>query len=1019
MYTRKAVSAAVPTACKTLKSIPAASAIHAKGAGKVAKAYQSKTTNIPVIEPTFNGISLSPKKPNEGVLGENETLNKIVNVVRAATAPFADLDEIIARPPGAEQRGVVASREERLSVAGTPRITHRSFAASLICPKKFYLFQQRPDLVPDASIGESVFLDDAAGFNELARQWDRLQFGSKAILISDSGLVEAAQHTENVIVNYFETTYASLREQAPSLTIHRPAFLAPFGGYTKDHSGAGASPSHPLLLCARPLVLRYRPKDNQWVILEAQAIVDPLATAARAGQILQRIHFSALAFLHSVTQPHIPISLRKRFLNIDLDTVTEENMKGHVLEHTARAVAPIDLKRSGVLHIRQFFPGPVTLLDCDPPRLVKFVQRLSLDELLHADGRQQLKQPHPGSCAGAFDLQHLARFGPDVQAAHRAMVEALQRSDRYGNARNNRSVRQKETNENALFQAQQQLMRALLLHHTLPLTEKFHDPTRVRRWLTFSSEAPNGLVHSTYARLEEQAQGQEKEKEKEKVAAVDAKSGKGGKRGAGKKNQGKAADLKDPTADAVCAAPSLSIPSIPHFSENIGAHCSRADACPFFVEGMCLPQKVANPIKACDNHLFTLPSTSLARKVTWWGEGLRTIRDVLYQYKCGYIKLTAPQLRYVKAVAEGHVAINPKEIDKFFAKIRYPTFIIDFEASQFALPPYQKVNAYNSVPFQFSMDVFQEDILTETPTHYDFLHFGKGYSPNEDPRPKLIAELMRVVKLEREKKRQAMEASGELGEGEEETVVKGSGKRGAKKAPKINKNNPLEGPLTPYDGCFISHFSSFEKSCLEKLGQLEERFKEEIKSFYFLDTMDLIKKGFSHPNAHGSNSLKKVLPALCPDFQYGVFGSETEDADGVEGALLGRSEEGPRQDEQKGENAMGIYRLWYHQEGGGTVQDLRHNRVAAQPFNNLNSINGEASHSGDDAAARTCVPKEVRERVWSRLRIQLLEYCSLDTKALYEIMREIWKEKEAAKNLPSVDKSGWVYVAPTPREVSF
>ncbi|CCW67686.1 unnamed protein product [Phytomonas sp. Hart1] len=1007
MYTRKIASTVAKTACKTLNPPPGASAIPAKVRSKVSNPYQNKAISIPRVEPVLNGNLPGLLKPSEDSLGKDESLSKIVNVVRAATAPFADLDEVIARPPGTELRSAETCKEASLPVPGTPRITYRTLAASLVCPKKFYLFQQRPDLLPEVSIGESVFLDDSAGFNELARQWDRLQFGSKAILISDSGLVEAAQHTEKVIVDYFETTHASLKEQAPSLTIHRPAFLAPFGG------PPSANPSHPLLLCARPLVLRYRPKDNQWVILEAQAVVDPLATAARAGQILQRLHFSALAFLHSVTQPHIPIALRKRFLDFDPGSLTADRLKGSAPASQAPAVLPIDLKRSGVLHIRQFFPGPVTLLDCDPPRLVKFIQRLSLEELLHADGRPRRRPPtsHNGSSTTAFDLPPLTRFAPEVLAAHKAMEEALERSDHQGCPRSPRSLRRRETTEVELFQTQQRLMHALLRHHTLPLVKKFNDPAQVRRWVAFSSEAPDGLVRPTYAGGEEKPHA--------KAEADDAKLGKGRKQGAGKKTSGKGVDPKDHAADAPCGASSPVIPSIPHYSKHISALCSRGDTCPFFVEGMCLPQKVANPIKACDNHLFTLPSTSVGRKAAWWGEGLRTIHDVLYKYKSGHIKLTAPQLRYVKTVADGHIAINTKEIDKFFAQIRYPTFIIDFEASQFALPPHQKINAYTPVPFQFSLDVFQEDILSETPTHYDFLHFGKGYSPNEDPRPSLIAELMRVVKLERERKRKAMEASGEIGKDEKETETKGRGKRGAKKAPKITKNNPLEEPLTPYDGCFIAHFSSFEKSCLEKLGQLEERFKEEIKSFYFLDTMDLIKKGFSHPNAHGSNSLKKVLPALCPDFQYGVFGSEVGDADNEEGELLVHSEDGARQDEQKGENAMGIFRLWYHQEGGGTIQDLRRGAEALQPLRNHTGINGSGSHSADDALSRSCVPKEVREKVWNRLRIQLLEYCSLDTKALYEIMREIWNEKEVSKNLPSLDKSGWVYVAPTSREVSF
>ncbi|CAD2222829.1 hypothetical protein AGDE_05369 [Angomonas deanei] len=167
--------------------------------------------------------------------------------------------------------------------------------------------------------------------------------------------------------------------------------------------------------------------------------------------------------------------------------------------------------------------------------------------------------------------------------------------------------------------------------------------------------------------------------------------------------------------------------------------------------------------------------------------------------------------------------------------------------------------------------------------------------------------------------------------------------------------------------------------------------------------MELIKKGFVHPNASGSNSLKKVLPAVCPDFQYGVFGTDINEEDG---------DDDSEHDEQKGENAMGVYRLWYHQESGTTLQDLHNTTTGHHQIQQ-----GKDPDSGN--ASDDCITAEMRERVWSALRIQLLEYCSLDTKALYEIMREIWKEKEAVAGVEPDDKSGWILTKPTPREISF
>lgn len=183
--------------------------------------------------------------------------------------------------------------------------------------------------------------------------------------------------------------------------------------------------------------------------------------------------------------------------------------------------------------------------------------------------------------------------------------------------------------------------------------------------------------------------------------------------------------------------------------------------------------------------------------------------------------------------------------------------------------------------------------------------------------------------------------------------------------------------------------------------------------------MDLFRKGFIHPNTHGSNSLKKVLPALCPDIQYGVFGSE-EDGDDMsesgsgDGMSSSLSAGGVGQDEQKGENAMGVYRLWAHQESGNNIQELHRSQTALHAAGQ--SSVPMASHVNSALAIHANLAPEMRDRAWAMLRIQLLEYCSLDTKGLYEIMREMHRECEAARNEPPSDRTGWVFSPPVPRE---
>ncbi|KAL7700303.1 protein of unknown function(DUF2779) [Lotmaria passim] len=1042
----------------------AATTAASAAAGKAAVSTKNTAAKVPNVAAT--ATPAEETKP--------DVFTALIDQFLASTEPLADLDETIQRDAAALTSSTTAAPLPQRA-RRAPVLTYRSFAASLTCPKKFYLLQHRCDLIPKTSLGEMMRFDDSVGFNELARRWDRLQFGSRAHVVTETDFDKAVQHTEQLIVAYFQGPYTTLGDQAPTLTIHRPAFAVEFAGPASSSRAAAAdgeadavSAPHTSTaeLRARPAVIRYRPKENQWVFIDAQAVIDPVSTSARITHTIQRFHFTILCFRLWLTQPHLPIEVRKKFFQVNLGSITSESLRGHALESSARPAAPIDMKRSGLLHIRQFFPGPATLVDCAPPQLVKFIQRLSLEELLEEDSKHYGRESgrgHPyshgftGGGGGAFDLKN-CHSSVGHNARLRTYVDLLeanaQELAKMAHGRAVRSQKHKDEALQRLFESQQQLVEELLRQHTLPLMDEQQwtladasarasspaGETQLNALTAFSGLlGDDGFVRAasaadplaTVSTAAEEAEGG-KSRQAVKSAARTVKGAKGKQKAAGDDEAGNDGDDDAASAESDHLRNDTAGSRAPCYGRYIGPQCLRGgDACPFFVEGMCLPRKVENPMATRDNHLFTLPSTSLVRKSAWWAEGKRTVRDVLTAYERGeqHMRMTQAQLRYAEALTQGLVALNPGEIDAFFAKIRYPLFVIDFEAVQFALPPFQKEIAYQSIPFQFSLDVFQNDVMTEEPTHYNYLHFGKGCSPNMDPRPGCVAELLRIVRLEREKKRAAMEASGELARLEAEKVAAeaaavAGGKRSRKpkvpKKPKITKANPLEQPLRPHDGSFIAHFASFEKSCLEKLGQLEEQYKEEIKEFYFLDTLDLIKKGCLHPNAHGSNSLKKVLPALCPDFQYGVFGSETTPSDDLSSSGSSSSGGGGEgQDEQKGENAMGVYRLWYHLEGGGTVQDLQ--RATRGLTNHALASADAAAHVATTTwteSVRTTMSKEERERMWHTLRIQLLEYCSLDTKALYEIMREIHAER-AAVGETEPDKNGWVFIKPAPREISF
>lgn len=894
-------------------------------------------------------------------------------------------------------------------------LSSRSFSAAITCPKKFFLLQYRQDLLPRETVGEAARYDDSAAFSELALRWDRLQFGSKAILIDAVDFETAQKQTEKVILDYFAAN-ASLGEQAPTLTLHRPAFAGPCAvmgeGKLRESSASGKEGNqgnlHPsprsLVMRARPQVVRYRPKDNQWVILLAFSVIDPLSNPLKASQCLQRIHFAMRAFRNWVTQPHIPITIRKRFVAVNSDpegmksptssstsTSGEKSEEGAALFSETPLVAPIDVKRSGILHIRQYFPGPISVLDCDPQKLVKFIQRASLEDLLQEDCKAIARGNGNSGILDCSQLNPSIPLHPLISQRYREMIEAAGTGFPGAKARSSRSLKKRDISEKVYFERQQELLSCLLKYYVPEVVRCCEDPAQRRRWISFSCDEDSEERGAQLLPSSVQRGVTRKEKESDEL---------------------------------VCST------ALPCFSEHLAPHCVKGETCPFFIEGKCLPRKVESPLLEGDNHLFTLPSTSVTKKVGWWTDGLRTIGDVMREHNKGKVKLTAPQLRYAQSVTSGKVGLNPAAIDAFFQQIRYPLFILDFEATAYAVPPYRKAVAYQSIPFQFSLDVFQNDILTETPKHYDFLHFGKGYSPNQDPRRACINELMRIVKVEREKKRLELLSSTSSSPPEipvkEEPVRRGRGRpsKFSTSSARSSQNFFAGGDsssLSSYDGCFLAHFAAFEKSCLEKLGQLEEMYKEDIKCFHFLDTLELFKKGFVHPNAHGSNSLKKILPAVCPSFQYGVFGGEnSEKGENSNKVSAAAPPSASKQDEQQGENVMGLYRMWHHHEGGDSIRELL-----------------KRSSTWNSRLPSNLSPK-AREKIWTVLRIQLLEYCSLDTKAIYELMREIWRmrqevqrlsEKESQQNddgndpssctSMTPDKSGWVWISPKEWDVVY
>ena len=120
----------------------------------------------------------------------------------------------------------------------------------------------------------------------------------------------------------------------------------------------------------------------------------------------------------------------------------------------------------------------------------------------------------------------------------------------------------------------------------------------------------------------------------------------------------------------------------------------------------------------------------------------------------------------------------------------------------------------------------------------------------------------------------------------------------------------------------------FADAVLARDGPLHFQCQSENFLDALLDTIDLLRNGMVHPLARGSNSLKAVLPALCPELRYEPF------ADGRAA---------------HGDNAAALWHEWHL---------------------------GELTGDPDRIAA---------------LRRSLLAYCELDTRGMYEVIRAVVK----------------------------
>ncbi|RMD63503.1 DUF2779 domain-containing protein [Candidatus Parcubacteria bacterium] len=258
-------------------------------------------------------------------------------------------------------------------------------------------------------------------------------------------------------------------------------------------------------------------------------------------------------------------------------------------------------------------------------------------------------------------------------------------------------------------------------------------------------------------------------------------------------------DLKPYLANVAADIPAMRriVASATAPDNDIGRHCSRPARCAFYehcwqgVDGLTI---------------FHIPRLTPKREQSLRAAGALYLHEIPPD-----ADLTNTQRAYVDFHTGQKIEIDHAAICRALANLEYPLYFFDFEAIDYAIPPFEGCRPYQQVPFQYSCHILHDDGRLE---HREFLH-----TTADDPRPPLVHALLHDI-------------------GEQGTI--------------------------------IAYNISFEKGILLHLA---ERFPEHAACLQDMvnrlwDQLLIFRQYYHDYRFRGSNSLKSVLPVLVPELSY-------------------------------------------------------------------------------------------------------------------------------------------------------
>ncbi len=313
------------------------------------------------------------------------------------------------------------------------------------------------------------------------------------------------------------------------------------------------------------------------------------------------------------------------------------------------------------------------------------------------------------------------------------------------------------------------------------------------------------------------------------------------------------------------------------------------------------------------------------------------------------ISLSERQWLQVKKAKEGDssIWIDPYGLKREFARWKFPLHFIDFETSMAAIPFLAGHRPYEPIAFQFSHHIVSED---GTIRHEgEFLNAEPGVFPN--------FEFLRALKAELEN--------------DEGTVLR----------------------FAPHENTYLNHIwkqlmetpeeiedrddlIQFLKSITKSTGSVAEKWEG---SRNMVDMLELVKRFYYDPFTNGSNSIKKVLPAIMQSSSY-VREKYSKPVYGTE--------------QIPSLNFSNM--TWVEIEDGKTKDPYQ---LLPKMFTDVNEddydLLSENGDLGDGGAALAAYAKlqyeDMSDYERNEIKSALLRYCELDTLAMVMIY-EGWRE---------------------------